>query len=254
MSSAGSSPATRATLLLFGRFMPNLIFDAEPVTWQELELMVSQAFDEMGYESHRNEEISTVRGKVKVDVHAIKRSNPIPTHVLCECKYWNKPVDQSVIYSFRSICSDIGAHYGLIISKKGFQSGAGDSRQHTNIHLLSFEEFQATFFSEWRSGISMRFVQMSDVLLPLIPMNPNFTDDAILQERFSSVDTFEKYAIFFGSRRFTDYFIHEEKFPAVITDPRGDPRLLKKVTVNSHREYFEIASQGCADARAYFGI
>jgi hypothetical protein len=234
--------------------MPNLIFDSEPPTWQDLELMVAQAFDEMGYESHRNEEISTVRGKVKIDVNAIKRTNPIPTHVLCECKYWNKPVDQSVIHSFRSICSDIGAHYGLIISKKGFQSGAGESRDYTNIHLLSFEEFQATFFSEWRTGIFMKFAQMSGFLRPLIPMNPYFSDDAVLQEKLRSIDTFEKYAIFLGSHGFTDYFVHREEFPAVITDPRGDPRLLNKITVNSHREYFGIASQGCADARAYFGI
>lgn len=234
--------------------MAHRIFDSEPLTWQDLELMVAQAFEEMGYESHRNEEISTVRGKVRIDVHAIKRSSPIPTHVLCECKYWNTPVDQNVIHSFRSICSDIGAHYGLIISKRGFQSGAAASREHTNIHLLNFEEFQATFFSEWRSGISMRFIRMSDLLRPLIPMNPYFIDDAILQEKLRSIDTFEKYAILIGPGGFTDYFIRGGEFPAVITDPRGDPRVLNKITVNSYREYFEIASQGCADARAYFGL
>lgn len=234
--------------------MPNLIFDSEPATWQDLELMVTQAFDEMGYESHRNEEIATARGRVKIDVHAIKRSNPIPTHVLCECKYWSKPVDQNVIHSFRSICSDIGAHYGLIISKKGFQSGASDTRGNTNIHLLSFEEFQATFFLEWRTGVFMKFAQMSDLLRALIPMNPYFADNAILQEKLRSIYPFEKYAIFLSAHGFSDYFVHGGKFPAEITDPRGDPRLLTKVRVNSHRQYFEIATHGCADACAYFDL
>src|SRR5215813_8551028 len=122
--------------------MTNLIFDIEPVTWQELEGMVFQAFQEMGYETRRNREIATARGRVRIDVYAVKRSNPIPTIVLCECKYWNKAVDQNVIYSFRSVCADAGAHYGVVISKKGFQSGAVESREHTNIHLLTFKEFQ----------------------------------------------------------------------------------------------------------------
>ncbi len=46
------------------------IFDSQPNTWQELEVLVEQAFAEMGYESHRGHELSTVRGKVKIDVYA----------------------------------------------------------------------------------------------------------------------------------------------------------------------------------------
>jgi hypothetical protein len=234
--------------------MPTLIFDSEPFTWQDLEAMVCQAFDEMGYESHRNEEISTVRGKVRIDVHAIKRSNPIPTHILCECKYWTKPVDQNVIHNFRSICSDIGAHYGLIISKKGFQPGAAESSGYTNIHLLSFMEFQTTFFNEWRSGIFMRFVKMSYLLRPLHPMNPYFADNDALQDKIRSINIFKKYAIFFGYHSYFDYFINRKEFPALIIDPRGDPRSLKTITVLSPRQFFEIARQGCTDARSYFGI
>lgn len=231
-----------------------LIFDSEPATWQELEELVCRAFDEMGYESTRNVEILTVRGAVRVDVHAIKKSNPIPTHILCECKHWNKPVEKNVIHSFRSVCSDVGAHYGLIISKRGFQSGANKSSEYTNIHLLSFTEFQKTFFDEWRTGIFMRFAQMYDSLLPICPGNFNYANDAELQSKLSRVKIFMKYEIFYGHERYTRYFIEREKFPVEIIDPRGNPSLLKKITINSPREYFEVGRQGCADARAYFGI
>src|SRR6266545_3210589 len=118
--------------------MPSRIFDSPPSTWEQLEIMVAQAFSEMGYESDRNHEVMTVRGRVKIDVYAVKRSTPIPTVVLCECKHWSKPVEQNVIYGFRSICSDVGAHFGLIISKAGFQLGAKETREATNIHLLDF--------------------------------------------------------------------------------------------------------------------
>src|SRR5262245_21094884 len=139
-----------------------LIFDTEPTTWQELEQLTAQAFDEMGYESKPHHQIQTVRGKVVIDVYAVKHSTPIPTVVLTECKYWNTAVNQGVVHAFGSICSDTGAHFGLIISKIGFQSGASETRTSTNIHLLNFAEFQETFFQEWRQGIFMRLAQMND--------------------------------------------------------------------------------------------
>src|SRR5262245_57201905 len=119
-----------------------LFYDHEPSSWQELEELTLQAFKEMGYESNRNYQLVTVRGTVRIDVHSIKTSSPIPTIVLCECKYWDKPVDQNAILSFRTICQDAGAHYGLIISRKGFQSGAAATRVSTNVHLMTFTEFQ----------------------------------------------------------------------------------------------------------------
>lgn len=238
--------------------MPNRsrqIFDTQPNTWQELELLVAQAFSEMLYESSRNHELSTVRGKVKVDICAVKRSTPIPTIILCECKHWAKPVDQSVVYGFRSVCSDAGAHFGLIISKAGFQSGASETREATNIHLLDFLAFQETFFEEWRSGIFMKFAQMSDELLPLLRNCHRPMDDESLHTRLKEVDIFSKYEMIFGDSSYSSYFLGgDARFPIEIVDPRGDPRATKKIVVESYRQYFDIACQGVADARKHFGI
>jgi hypothetical protein len=235
------------------------IFDVPPSTWQELEAMVAQAFDEMGYESHQNHEVMTVRGTVKIDVHAIKKTTPIPTVVLCECKYWNKAVEQNVIYGFRSVCSDIGAHFGLIISKVGFQTGAKETREATNIHLLSFIEFQETFFEEWKTGIFMKFAQMFDASLRLLILNSNYTtlnyaDNQALQRKLKNVKIFDKYEVFFGDQRYTSHFIGTGMYPLIITDPRGDPNVIIPITIQSPRQYYEVSVQACADARAYFGI
>ena len=232
---------------------PRHIFDTQPGTWQELELLVEQAFAEMGYESHRDHELSTVRGKVKIDVYAVKRSTPIPTVVLCECKHWAKAVEQSVVYGFRSVCSDVGAHFGLIISKAGFQSGASETREATNIHLLDFNAFQEKFFEEWRIGIFMKFARMTDVLMPLV-YNRLTSKDPVLEAKLEGVNPFVKYAMFFGERKFSAYFIEHNDLPVEVADPRGDPRDIKLITITSFREYFEIASQGAADARKHFGI
>ncbi|VAW92396.1 hypothetical protein MNBD_GAMMA21-1291 [hydrothermal vent metagenome] len=233
-------------------------FDTSPDTWQNLEIMVQQAFDEMGYESHRNHPVETVRGTVAIDVFAKKTTTPIPSIVLCECKHWNKPVSQTVIHSFRTVCSDIGAHYGLIVSKKGFQSGAEKSRESTNIHLMTFEEFQKTFFREWQQGVSIMLSAMRDEILPIIRAELGKQDyglDRIDRQQLQNVQPMEKYSIFNGwEGSYTQYFIGEEDFPIEINDPRGNPEELKRLVINTHREYLEIAKQAVLDARAHYNL
>jgi hypothetical protein len=233
------------------------IFDKGPETWQDLEIMVRQAFDEMGYDSYRKYPARTVRGTVEIDVFAKKITSPIPSIVLCECKHWNMPVSQNVIHGFRTVCSDIGAHYGLIISKNGFQSGAGESRESTNIHLMSFEEFQTTF-REWQQGVMMMMSAMRDELLPIMRAKIGKQDyglDRIDVRQLQNVQPMEKYSIFNSwEGSYTRYFIQGEEFPIEIYDPRGNPEALKRLTVNTHREYLEIAKQAVLNAREHFNF
>jgi len=233
-------------------------FDRNPASWQELEIMTELAFTEMGYESKRAHKLDTVRGSVEIDVYAVKRSTPIPTIVLCECKHWDKPVPQNIVHSFRSVCADSGAHFGLIISKMGFQRGAENSRSATNVHLMDFSSFQTTFFDEWRSGVFMLLARMRDQLLPILRAASGFTEngtDLIDASVLKGVDPFNKYSIFFGiDGGYSNYFVHREPFPAIFNDPRGDPRTITKVTANSYREYMDIATQALIEATTYFKL
>ena len=238
--------------------MAEKFFDRTPESWQDLEEMVKQAFTEMGYISNRGHKLRTIRGTVEIDVHAIKESTPIPTLVLCECKHWDKPVPQSVIHGFRTVCSDAGAHFGLIISKKGFQPGADETRTATNIHLMNFEEFQSTFFSEWRTGAMMMLAMMCDQLLPIFRASSGLQEnglDLIDNETIKGVDVFNKYSIFFGADgAYSQFFIQGASFPATINDPRGDPRKIMQVTVHSHREYLEIAREAVVEGTKRFNL
>lgn len=238
--------------------MTGNFFDNAPETWQELEKMVQQAFAEMGYESSRNYKLKTVRGTVDIDVHAIKSSTPIPTVVLCECKHWDKSVPQSVVHGFRTVCSDAGAHFGLIISKKGFQPGAEKSRLGTNVHLMNFSEFQDTFFGEWRVGATMILSRMYGQLLPIFRAFSRMQEnglDLIDETTIERVDVLNKYSVFFGyEERYSKFFIEGGSFPATINDPRGDPRVIAQVTVRSHREYIEIAREAVIEATKRFNL
>jgi hypothetical protein len=234
--------------------MNKRIYDNDPNNWQELEEMVCQAFIEMRYKAQRNYEVDTIRGKVKVDIYAVNENNPISTVVLCECKYWNKPVSQNVVYAFRSICADIGAHHGLIISKKGFQSGAEKTRESTNVHLLDFTNFQETYYDEWRQGVFMSFAKMDSKLRHLIPYNPHSTIDKNLLHKYDPFALWNKYSFYWGDHGYANYFIGNQEFPVNLIDPRGDPNNKNEIIISSHREYFEIGKQAYNDACKIFNL
>ena len=238
--------------------MNHRFFDDEPRDWRELEKLVALAFHEMRYEVHQDYELTTVRGKVRVDVFAINRLTPLPTIVICECKYWAKKVSQNVIHSFRTVCADSGSHFGVIVSKKGFQIGAEESRNSTNVHLLDFTQFQETFFQEWKTGAFMMMTAMRSQLLPIFRAQTGRSEnglDVVAKSSLEGVNSFEKYSVFFGlDGSYADYFIHNRLFPQSIPDPRGDPRVLSRVLVHSHREYLEIAKEGTLFATKHFGL
>jgi hypothetical protein len=68
---------------------------------------------------------------------------------VADCKRWRSRVPQAEVQAFRTIVGDAGAHFGLFISALGFQAGARDVVQYTNVHLLDWAEFQSLFAERW---------------------------------------------------------------------------------------------------------
>lgn len=142
------------------------IFDHEPADWAELQDRVAQLFSELDCEVKVGERVELVRGSKEIDVAVRDRQTVPPSVYLCECKFWSKPVPQEVIHSFRTVLADFGAHRGFIISRVGFQAGAKEAVQNTNLDLLTFEELQALFFDRWRVAMGKRYRPQADRLFP----------------------------------------------------------------------------------------
>jgi Restriction endonuclease len=142
------------------------IFDREPTNWADLQNLAAQLFSELGCEVVVGERLELVRGAKEIDVWVRDHHTSPPSQYLCECKFWNKPIPQEIIHSFRTVVSDYGAHRGFIISRAGFQSGALKAVRNTNIDLVSFPELQALFFDRWRIAMGKRFLPYADVLFP----------------------------------------------------------------------------------------
>ena len=72
---------------------------------------------------------------------------------MCECKFWKNNIPQTVVHSLKSVVNDFGATNGFIISKVGFQSGAKEAVDKSNITLLTWSDFQELFLSKWLENI-----------------------------------------------------------------------------------------------------
>lgn len=89
---------------------------------------------------------------------------------------------------------DFGANVGLLISSKGFQSGAYQAAENTNLRLMDWIEFQQAFCERWYKNYFMP--TLSQINEPLVdytePINTrifrkaDLLDDA-LQNKFRNL-------------------------------------------------------------------
>jgi len=151
-----------------------MITSSTPSDWQALQSNVGMILKQCGFDVEIEKKIKIARGKVKIDVYAEEIVKGRKYSIVCECKYWKSKVPQSIIHSFRTVVSDIGANVGYIISLKGFQSGAFDASDLTNIKLVTWEQFQDAFCKTWlEQYLSPEITEELDPILgytePLVP-------------------------------------------------------------------------------------
>ncbi len=59
---------------------------------------------------------------------------------------------KTVVHAFRTVVTDDGANIGFMISRSGFQKGAYEAAEKSNVHLVDWYEFQALFLERWKEG------------------------------------------------------------------------------------------------------
>lgn len=151
-----------------------MITSSTPSDWQALQSDVGMILNQCGFDIEIEKKIKTARGKVEIDVYAEEIVKGRKYSIVCECKYWKSKVPKSIIHSFRTVVSDIGANIGYIISLHGFQSGAFDASDLTNIELVTWEQFQDAFCETWlEQYLSPKITKELDPMLeytePLVP-------------------------------------------------------------------------------------
>jgi len=136
-----------------------------PSHWRDLQDAVARILNESGLDAETEQSVDLARGSVVVDVLARDPVPTPPTVYICECKYWRRPVSQNVVHSFRTVVTDMGAHRGFLISVEGFQKGAINAAAHSNVDLITWQQFQQLFAERWfQEFMAPALVQEGDAL------------------------------------------------------------------------------------------
>ncbi|MEA4895364.1 MAG: restriction endonuclease [Oscillospiraceae bacterium] len=126
-----------------------MIYKEDPKNWLELQEYVKKTFVNCGYSAESPKVIETARSeKLEIDVFVEIEGVP-KQRIICECKYWDTNIPQAVVHAFRMQANDSGANMGLLISKKGFQSGAIEAARFSNVKLLTWAEFEKMYEKMW---------------------------------------------------------------------------------------------------------
>ncbi len=159
---------------------------------------------------------------------------------------------KNVVHAFRTVVEEVGAHVGFLISSQGLQSGALEAAHHTNIELVSWDEFQNRFFERWFEAMRAKLAPVADGVFEysdyfhrrttsVLHAIPERVDELMaLHKRFSAYTHATSYMQVVRPNRIT--------FPVQI---RG-PRTAEMITGNDARAYFDWLFTAAPQAvRAY---
>ncbi|MCF7843450.1 restriction endonuclease [Candidatus Gracilibacteria bacterium] len=232
-----------------------MIFNTVPKDWKDLQNCVGQMFRECGFETEVSKVVDLVRGKKEIDVYAKDASSAYQPIFLVECKFWNKPVDQETIHSFRTVVSDFGANTGFIVSKNGFQKGALNAVVNTNIQLVSLDGLCDMYYSRWRHSMYKKYLPYADTLFPYwddfgkkaADGNPiSYTVKQIVYDAYQPICSLGPLDQLKGG--------FSRVYPMVIPEIDDNLEIIGEKIISNDREYFNFCEQNKEKAIKHFKI
>ena len=175
-----------------------IITTNQPEDWKDLQNKVGVILEQCGFNVDIEKTIKTSRGKVELDVYAEEIVSGRRYTIVCECKHWKSNIPQNVIHGFRAVVNDLGSNIGYIITTSDFQSGSISSSEYTNVELLTWKDFQSSFFESWfDSYFVTEITKRLDRLLEYNePIPPRWFDEMTKIDKKAYIDLRNKYDVF----------------------------------------------------------
>lgn len=233
-----------------------MIFTTVPENWKDLQNYVGQMFKECGFETEVSKVVDLVRGKKEIDVYAKDITNEYQSIFLVECKFWNKPVNQETIHSFRTVVSDFGANTGFIVSKNGFQKGAQEAARKTNVELVSLKELESRYYSRWKQFMFDKYISNADELFPYWDVvggkmaSDGGTISFETQQRVYSA--YEPICSLSPMDKLKGDF--SRNYPIKIPELDNDLNIIGGIILSNDRDYFDFCEQNKEKAIKHFKI
>lgn len=112
--------------------------------WKKYQEEAASYFRSLGLDTSTDVTIKGVRTEHNVDV--LVRSHHVGFNItwIVECKHWKTAVSKLHVLALREIVADIGADRGILLSESGFQSGAVEAANLTNVQVTSISKMHET--------------------------------------------------------------------------------------------------------------
>jgi restriction system protein len=112
--------------------------------WAAYQERAADFFRSIGLDARTNVTLEGVRTSHDIDVVVRSKHVGFDLLWLVECKYWNTPVSKLHVLALREIVSDLGADRGILLAESGYQRGALEAANLTNVQLTSIAELVVT--------------------------------------------------------------------------------------------------------------
>ena len=106
--------------------------------WRDYQEKVAVLFRNLGCIAETDLAVQGARAKHNIDVWVTFNQFGLVNKWLIECKYWKSRVSKEKVLALKSIVEDVGADRGILVGETGFQQGAFDSANTSNILLTTY--------------------------------------------------------------------------------------------------------------------
>lgn len=127
--------------------------------WQNYQEEVASFFLSLGLAAETDVVLEGVRTKHDIDVVVQSQHVGFTITWIVECKQWKKRVTKLHVLALREIVADLGADRGILLSEAGFQSGAVEAANLTNVHVNSLATLRSQAGTE---VMAMRLRELFD--------------------------------------------------------------------------------------------
>jgi hypothetical protein len=210
-------------------------------------------FSECGFETVVSKVVKLVRGKKEIDVYARDNQSEYKPEILVECKYWNKPINQEVVHSFRTVVNDYGASIGFIVSKVGFQKGCIEATTKTNIKLVTLRGIENLYFERWKKAMARKHRRYADLLFPYwdYPGKRVIDGGTIDSEKMNLIHHAYMPICGLGPR---DDIASDFTRPITVPIINDNIEVVGTLTIKTYREFFDFIDRNKEKALKHFKI
>ncbi len=131
------------------------------IGWKQYQDEAAAFFRSLGLDAQTDARIKGVRTMHDVDVLVISHHAGFDVTWIVECKLWTTAISKLHVLALREIVTDVGADRGILLAESGFQNGALEAANLTNVKLTSLAALSVTAEADI---LSMRLRELFDRL------------------------------------------------------------------------------------------